>query len=158
MLAKYIRYLIKHYLFALLALLFTLMYWVSAAKLPQTSVSFPRALTMLLVPLFIWNAVASVRDFRRTLSLDEAEALKWRCDLNITTPKVVVTLATLAYIVLMPVIGFVVCTALYLAGLAYYLGVRKPLPLLLFTGVYTVAVYSIFVAWLRVRLPDGFFV
>ena len=155
MIVKYIRYLVKHYMFAVLALLFTITYWISAAGLPKNAVVFPQALTLVLIPLFLWNFVSSIRGFRETLTSEEAEYLKWRCSLNITPPKVVVTLVTLVYIAAMTRIGFVVSTSLYLASLSYFLGVRQPLRLLLFTVIYTALVYGIFVLWLRVRLPEG---
>ena len=155
MLTMYVRYVIKNYLFAVLALLFTIIYWASAYDLPRASLVFPRALLFILVPLFIWNFVDSLRGFRKTLAAGGEDGSKWECGLNITAAKVVVTLFTLAYIVIMPLIGFVVTTALFLAALAYYLGLRKPVPLLSFTAVYVAVVYGIFVAWLNIRLPAG---
>lgn len=155
MLSKYCRYVVKNYLFAVLAFVFTVVYWVSASSLPKNSIVFPRALTWVLVPLFLWNLVESVRGFRRTLASDQPEGEKWDCSLHLTSPKLVVTGITLLYIILMPIIGFAVTTAAYLAGLACYLGVRRLWPLCLFTVVYMAIVYGLFVMWLRIRLPDG---
>lgn len=75
--------------------------------------------------------------------------------MHITKPKLIVTLATIAYVALLPVGGFLLCTALYLGGLAWYLGIRKSLKLILFVGLYTAVVYAIFGLWLNVRLPAG---
>jgi len=154
MLAKYIRYVVKHYLFAVLALLFTIAYWVSAYNLPKASLVFPRALLYILMPLFVWNFVDSLRGFRKELEAEGKDAAKWECSLHLTTPKVVVALFTLAYIIIMPIIGFVVTTTLYLATLAYYLGLRK-VQLLVFTVIYIGVVYAVFVMWLNIRLPSG---
>jgi putative tricarboxylic transport membrane protein len=156
MAAKYIRYVVKNYLFAVLALIFAIMFWISASKLPSRAVVFPRALFFILIPLFIWNAVSSVRGFRKTLKdTDTAEGKKWDCSLGLNKPKIAVTLATLGYIVLMPVLGFIVSTLLYLVGLASYLGIRKPLALALFATIYISIVYAVFGLWLQVRLPTG---
>jgi hypothetical protein len=155
MLAKYIRYMVKNYMFAVLALLFTIVYWINAYDLPRASLVFPRALLYILVPLFIWNFVNSLRGFRKELESEKEDGTKWECGLNLTTPKVVVTLLTLAYIVIMPLLGFVVTTVLYLAALAYYLGLRKLVPLVTFTLVYIATLYAVFVVWLGVRLPNG---
>ena len=155
MLGKYFRYVIKNYLFAVLALLFVAVYWMSAGKLPNASIVFPRVLTYFLVPLFLWNFVESLIGFRKTAAGDNPEGTKWDCGLHLSRPKIMVILVTLAYIVLMPILGFVVTTVLYLLVLSYYLGVRNYISLLLFTGVYTFAIYAVFVMWLRVRLPDG---
>jgi putative tricarboxylic transport membrane protein len=159
MLLKYIRYVVRNYLFAVLALIFTVMFWVSASRLPSRAVVFPRALLYALIPLFIWNAVSSVRGFRKTLEdTDIAEEKKWNCTLGLNRPRVVVTLATLGYIVSMPVLGFITSTCLYLVGLSFYLGVRKPLTLALFAAIYIGIVYAIFGWWLQVRLPTGFLI
>jgi putative tricarboxylic transport membrane protein len=156
MFLKYIRYLVRNYFFGVLALIFTIMFWISASRLPGRAIVFPRALLFILIPLFIWNAVSSVRGFRKTLAdTDTAEERKWNCALGLNRPRIVVTLATLAYIVLMPILGFITSTVLYLMGLAFYLGIRKPMALTLFAAIYIGIVYAVFGLWLQVRLPTG---
>ncbi len=156
MLSKFIRYAVRKYCFAIIAFLFVCAYWISAARLPRASLPFPKTLTYILIPLFLWNLFECVRSFKKTVAdTNEPEAKKWDWTLNLTGPKVAVTLITLAYIVCLTKIGFVVSTVAYLAGLAYYLGIRKIPALLLFTGVYTAAIYAVFVYWLQVRMPAG---
>ena len=156
MLIKYIRFLIKNYLFALVAMVFAGMYWFSAKDLPAKALDFPKALFMILIPLFVWNGVNSVREFYRTLSdTEREEAVKWNCSLHITKHKVIVTLLTLGYILLIPVIGFFICTVAYLAVLAFYLGIRRPVSLVLFSLLFTAVLYAIFVLWLQIRMPAG---
>jgi hypothetical protein len=58
----------------------------------------------------------------------------------------------------MPVAGFITSTFLYLVGLAFYLGIHKPLSLALFAVIYISIVYAIFGLWLQVRLPTGFLI
>ena len=132
MVIKYIQYLIKNYLFALIALVFTIVYWVNLTALPDKSRTFPNVLLIILAPLFIWNFFNSVVEFRKTIKSEEPEKEKFNYTLNITKPKLVVVLVTLGYIIVMPKLGFVVCTALYLAVLTTYLGVRKPISIIAF--------------------------
>jgi hypothetical protein len=152
MLAKYMRYVVRNYMFAVLALIFTITYWISAADLPKRATDFPRALLIILIPLFIWNVFDSIKGFKKSLA-DAGET--WECSLNITTAKVMVVIFTAIYIAAMPVIGFVVSTVCYLGGMAFYLGLRKLVPLATFTVVYIAVLYGIFVLWLGVRLPNG---
>lgn len=156
MVIKYLKFVVKNYLFAVLSMILALAYWISASKLPDKSLTFSKPVLLCLIPLFIWNGIKSVLDFRKTV-VDEqtAEKEKWSCSMHITKPKVIVTMATVAYVALLPVGGFLLCTALYLAALAWYLGIRQPLKLILFVGLYTAVVYAIFGLWLNVRLPAG---
>lgn len=154
MVVKYLKFVLKNYLFAALSMIFAIMYAVSASKLPAKSLTFSKPVLYCLIPLFIWNIVKSVIDFRKTVADTETpEKEKWSCSMHITKPKLIVTLATIAYVALLPVGGFLLCTALYLGGLAWYLGIRKSLKLILFVGLYTAVVYAIFGLWLNVRLP-----
>lgn len=156
MLVKYIRFMIKNYLFALIALAFSVVYWLSAKDLPPKALDFPKAIFMVLIPLFLWNGVNSVREFRQTLSDTELEeARKWDCTLHITRQKVIVTLLTAAYTLLIPIVGFFICSIIYLAVLAFYLGIRRPVALVLFSVLFTAAIYGVFVLWLQIRMPSG---
>ena len=154
---NYLRFVVKRYLFAVLALVFVAVYWASARTLPAESVVFPRFVTFVTIPLFLWVFVLSVREYR-ALAADQSlpEAEKWRCALGLTRTKLVITGATVLYIALLPVVGYCVTTVLYVGGLSFYLGNRKPLRLLLYTGVFFAVLYAVFGVWLRIRLPGGF--
>ena len=154
---KYIRFIIKRYLFAVIALAFVIIYWLSASKLPEESIVFPRIITYIIIPLFIWVFIQSIVEFqklKKDTSIPEEE--KWDCTLNLTKPKLVIIGATILYIALIPIVGYVVTTALYVAGLSFYLGNRSPIKLILFTGILIAILYVIFAVWLRIRLPHGF--
>jgi|GEM_PF-6370886 len=155
---KYFRYLIKNYLFGLLALVFTITYVISINSLPKETITFPRVILIFLVPLFIWNFAESVMNFRKTLQSEEPEEKKLDCSLHLTKARLFVMLVTLIYIFLMPTLGFVVTTPLYLAVLALFLGVRKPVRLIVFVVVFTAVVYVIFAMWLKVQIPQGLFI
>ena len=154
---KFIRFIIKRYLFAVIALAFVIVYWLSAKNLPEESLVFPKIITYIIIPLFVWVFIQSVVEFqklKKDTTIPEEE--KWNCTLNLTQAKLVIIAATILYIALIPVVGYVVTTAIYVAGLSFYLGNRSPIKLILFTGVLIAILYLIFAVWLRIRLPHGF--
>ncbi|MDO5000858.1 MAG: tripartite tricarboxylate transporter TctB family protein [Eubacteriales bacterium] len=154
---KFVRFFIKRYLFALLALIFVIVYWISAHRLPEESIIFPRIITYVTIPLFIWVFATSVKEYKALLA-DESipEEEKWNCTLNLSSKKLVIIAATVLYVALVPVVGYCVTTILYVGGLSYYLGNRKPVSLIVYTLVFFGILYAIFGLWLRVRLPSGF--
>lgn len=156
---NYLRFVVKRYFFAVLALVFVVLYWVSASSLPSESLVFPKFVTIVTIPLFIWVFVLSLREYRalaKDASVPEKE--KWRCSLNLTKPKLVITVATILYVVLIPVVGYCVTTVLYVGGFSFYLGNRDPVRLILYTGIFFAILYAIFGIWLRIRLPGGFLI
>ena len=154
---KYIRFFIKRYLFALLALAFVIVYWISAHKLPEESIIFPRIITYVIIPLFVWVIVTSIKEYKALLADDSIpEEEKWDCTLNLNTKKLVIIAATVLYVALVPVVGYCVMTILYVGGLSFYLGNRNPIKLILFTLIFFGILYAIFGVWLRIRLPSGF--
>ena len=157
MVVKYLRFMVSNYLFAIIALVFTIMYWASARTLPAASGTWSNVLLMLLVPLFIWNFINSVIEFRKTVRSDKPESEKWNCTLGLSKSKIVVVIVALVYVLMLPILGFVIATLIFLAGLAFFLGIRKPIRIIAFSVVYTVVLYAIFVEWLSVALPKGIF-
>lgn len=159
MLAKYGRFVVKKYLFSVIALIFVCVYWASASKLPEKSIVFPRAVTFILIPLFIWNFSLSIKQFRKLLADGETpEEKKWNCTLRITKPKLTLMGMTIVYALCIPVIGYCVSTLVYIASMTYYLGERRPAKVALFTVILFAVLYAIFGVWLRVRLPAGFLI
>lgn len=64
--------------------------------------------------------------------------------------------ATSLYVYLMTVIGFIIATLLYIAGIMYFLGERKPLVIALVPIGTTAFIYLMFDVWLKISLPAGF--
>ena len=153
---NYLRYVMKKYLFVVLALVFVIVYWSSAGKLPPQSVVFPKFITAILIPLFIWVIIQSIVEYRALAKNTEVpENEKWKFSLNITRNKLVIVGATVVYVAIIPVIGYIVTTVLYVGGLSFFLGNRKPVKLILYTGILVAILYLIFGFWLRIRLPTG---
>lgn len=157
MVKKYIKFFIKNYLFALISLIFALLYWLSAKDLPDKSLTFPKPVLICMIPIICWNFIKSVKEFKVQYDESPDDAQKWNCSLHINAQKLIIAAMTLLYVILLPHLGFIVCTSVYLAGMAYYLGVRKPIKLVLFVVIFTIVVYAIFGMWLNVRLPHGIF-
>ena len=77
-----------------------------------------------------------------------AAAGRWRTVL-------VTALAALAYFLLMPVLGFVLSTTLFLLGMFLYLGERRALILILVPLLFSSVVYILFGKMLYVMLPSA---
>ena len=153
---NYLRFLIKRYLFVLLSLAFVIAYWISAGKLPEVAIRFPKFITYITIPLFIWVFIQTIIEYKKLAKDTEIpEKEKWDMRMKVTKTKVVITVATFLYILLIPIIGYVVTSIIYIGGLSFYLGNRKPLSLILYTGIFFGALYLIFIIWLRIRLPEG---
>ena len=154
---NYLRYLVRRYLFAILTLIFVLVYWRSAGKLPEKAIVFPRFITMLMIPIFVWVIVQSIIEYR-AIAKEPHVKQKWDKTVKITKPKLLITGATILYLLLIPVVGYVVMSVLYIGGLSFYLGNRKPFTLILYSAIIVSIIYGIFVLWLRIRPPSGFFI
>lgn len=154
---KYLRFVVKRYLFVPMAFVFVLLYWSSASKLQAKSIVFPKAITALMIPLFIWAIIDSIRDYRALAANKEIpEEKKWDCSLRITKTKLCILGATILYLILLPIIGYCVMTMIYIAGLSYYLGNRNIIMLIVYTGSFFGVLYLVFVWWLKIRVPAGF--
>jgi hypothetical protein len=155
MFVKYLRFIVKKYLFSVIALVFVSVYWYSAGKLPERATVFPRIVTIIMIPLFVWNFILSIQQFRALCRSEMPEEKKWTCSLRITKPKLVLTGMTVLYVILIPILGYCVTTLIYIPAMTRYLGVRKPVRLVLFAVILFSVLYSIFGLWLRIRLPSG---
>jgi hypothetical protein len=154
---KYIRFLIKDYLFTVFSIIFVIAYWVSAHKLRFASIQYPLVISIFTVIFIIWNLVMSVQEFLKLYKAEGNEKEKWDCTLGLTKKRLIVIGVTILYAGLIPVLGFCVSTFLYIAGLVVYLGERKPVPIVIYSAVMTGLMYLIFKAWLMVRIPEGIF-
>lgn len=71
------------------------------------------------------------------------------------TPVIVTCLASFLYAALLVPIGFVLASTLIVALLAFYLGGRRPVGLVLSSLVVPVALYLVFTRVLHISLPSG---
>lgn len=129
----------------------------SISDLPDLSAIFPNAVAWALIAI---GAVEIVRHYivgrRAHKELPEAADDDTVDDAKGQVKPVLIFLAaTLAYVALIPVIGFYVMTIVFLVGLMVALGIRTPW---LFLGVpvaLTAIIYLTFTLQLSVPLPEG---
>lgn len=154
MFVKYVRFFIRDYLFALLSAIFLICYWVSARKLPMAAIQYPLVISAITVVFVLWNIYCSVVNFKKVEHLYIGDK-QFDIGFKLTKAKLVVIFATIAYVIAIVYLGFVVSTFVYLLSTAYYLGARKPLPVFVFAAGLTAFFYVVFRIALAVRLPAG---
>jgi uncharacterized membrane protein (UPF0136 family) len=157
---KFVRFFIKNYLFSLICAIFLVAYWISASKLDPRALRYPMIISVVAVFMLLWNWVNCVLEFRKTYNPaddEKVEKKKYDITLGLNRKKITVILSTIGYAVMAPVLGFFVTTFLYLSGVTFYLGERKPVRVIIFAVIYTAILYMIFRVWLQLRTPTGIF-
>ena len=155
MFSKYIRFLIKEYLFTFFSIAFVTTYWVSSRKLTFISLRYPLVISIIVTIMIIWNLILSVKEFREIYKADGDGIKKWDCTLELTKEKLGAIGATILYVILIPIIGYCVSTVLYLACMTFFLGERNLVKVITFSIVMTGLMYLIFKVGLNIRLPTG---
>lgn len=124
------------------------LFWNSVKNMAIESSGYPKLLIVAiacLLPFVIWREIADW--LRRNVEVGSFKAVwvEWR--------KVVyAALALVAYVVLMDPLGAYASSALFVGGLAFMLGYRRPLVLLgLVLG--TLLIVYVFAEYLGVELP-----
>ena len=163
MFIKFIKYSIKEYLFAYFSLIFLVVYWFSAHTLPYNALRYPIIISVVVVVLIAANLVNCVVKFRRELIAEREEAaahesvkkVRWDCTLGLTKKRLGVAVLTLLYPMLLPYVGFIPLSLIYLFGVAYFLGIRNYRVMFLYSIAVTAVLYGIFELWLGISLPQG---
>lgn len=158
MITKYIRYLIRDQIFTLFSIVFVIAYWVQAARLPREATRYPMVVTCVAVIFIIWNLALSIVQFRRILREQGEEGVAADLSFGLTPKKWMVIGVTLLYILLLPVVGYLTTTILYIAGLSLLLGIRRPVVITVYTVLLAGMLYAVFGLWLHVSLPAGFLI
>jgi putative tricarboxylic transport membrane protein len=126
-------------------------FWISAS-LPAGGGLFPQfAMTCTILLAAYWAVAAFVR--RREPG--RSERIDFRPTYETLKPLIAVV-ATVAYVVLMFVVGFFVTTALYVVAISLILGVRNWRLVGATLIVVMPLIYLFFVTFLGARLPAGF--
>ena len=154
MLVKYARFFIREYLFTLLSAVFVVLYWNSAKGLPKAAIQYPVVISIIAVFFIGWNVYISIGEFRKIARLDTGDK-RFDITYGLSKGKVVVICSTILYVVCIHYVGYVVSTFVYLSTMAYFLGSRKPLRILIYAAGLTAFFYVVFRMGLAVRLPAG---
>lgn len=129
--------------------------WITSGHFPEDtfnlidSAYFPRMLSGGLL-MFSWLLLINTVVFRKP---DVMEPISLR---NPGTVKAaLICVFTLVYILLLKKIGFIIMTTAYIYGVSVFIGNRKWLSLLVYTLLFTAAIYFLFKSLLGINLPPG---
>lgn len=142
----------------------------STSSLPELSALFPRTVAGALIIAgaieCLRNYVAGVRLEKHRISIAAQGAAGAPVEPGVdedtdsgsggqNKPVLIFTVATVIYVVLIPVIGFYVMTIVFLGGLMLALGIRKIFLYLGLPIILTAIIYLTFTVQLKVPLPEG---
>lgn len=146
----------KHELiFVFLIFAFVLfMFLVSQGYHPMAK-QFPQLVAGLILILLVWELVVMI--FRRGgEKAPKKSQLFQRLPRKILIKRwLAIGLSLVVYVLLLPKLGFVVMTSLFMLSLLWFLDIKRPLLLVLYTGLTVGLLYVIFVKILLVPLPSG---
>ena len=81
----------------------------------------------------------------------ESYSAEWKTMLR----QLVFIVALVAYISLLPTVGFVLMTIVFTYGMLFYFGSADPIKNLIISVVFSAVTYWVFASLFRVRLPSG---
>ena len=154
------RNIIIKLIFPLICIIFMVYFYYSSRLLPWESTIFPRIIMVLLLIVLIWEISGTILQWRKAMKSAEKGAEEPPLWQKGYFRGLVVFLGTLAYVIIMQYLGFGVSTLLYLASMAFFLGIRNNIKIkyfFLFVVIVFIAIYCIFIFWLKVPLPRGVF-
>ena len=158
MFVKYLRYLVRDQIFTLFSIGFIVAYWTQASHLPSVSTRFPFVVTIVACIFIVWNLILSVVQFNKTLQEEGEKGVNVDLSFGLDSKKWIVVGVTALYIFLIPVVGYITMTTLYMVVICLFLGIRKPLIITIYTIVLVTLLYVVFGLWLNVTLPTGFLI
>lgn len=121
--------------------------------IPKGGALWPRIVLALLVLLAALVVVRGIRITRRGKDTHEGEGARLTVQL-VTSPLLVVML-TVAYLVLVTLVGFFPATVAFLAGYLWYAQVKDWKVYVAVIGGVNAFIYLLFVLQLNVQLPPG---
>lgn len=116
--------------------------------IPVDADAFPKALGWLLLVLSVGLFFSKDRD-------SEEQKARRRIPKKDVISLLVVFVLVFLYITLFEALGFILTTILFVFTCTWYLGYKKHLVNAIVSIVFPVALYSIFVYLLQIRLPAG---
>lgn len=122
------------------------LYFVTYSWDPST-VLFPRLLLLSL--MFLSVLLAFIKGITTNKKSDSSNLFE---KTNIVRLLIVI-LSILAYIKLIPLLGFYICTSIFLAVMLYYGKLKNIYILLIVVVIFIISFYGIFSCWLKVPIP-----
>jgi hypothetical protein len=125
---------------------------VQSFRVPAESAFFPRVLSILLLSL---SVLVLIRSLRQPPGEASAAGIRGNVFSLMKSPPILVFGSTVLYIVMVPVLGYLVSTAVFLFGSILFLYRRRPVLAAIYGICYAVAIYFLFHTVLGVTLPRG---
>lgn len=125
---------------------------VQSFRFPSDSAFFPRVLSILLLSL---SVLLLVRVFRQLPPEDRTDGIRGNAFNLMKSPPILVFGSTVLYVVVIPFLGFLVSTALFLFGSILFLNRRRPVLAAIYGICYAATIYFLFHTVLKVTLPSG---
>lgn len=152
---SFVRFALGRMGFPLLSLAFVAVYWFMTRDLPKKVTSFPYMFVVGSVVLCTWiigTETAAWLKARRTASARE------RKEPESVAERWAVFIATALYIALMPFVGFLATSTVFMLFLYWYLGEKRPIYLFGITAGTIFVYWLIFIYLLHVPAPRGFLI
>jgi hypothetical protein len=133
-------------------------YYANAQLLPGKATFLPRLLLYIVVPAALWNLIASIIDIRKEIpkSMGKQEEFGSAKPFTFwTDPKFIILIFTVAYLLIMPILGFFVTSSIYLIAGIRFFGIKRIKAMLFYIAVINLFVYLTFVRWVGINLPTG---
>jgi putative tricarboxylic transport membrane protein len=147
--------------FALILLLISGLAFLETLSYPTQSAYFPRIIIAILAffsaALFAKSFILSRKQQATGAPAQEGtvQALPSLQQAEVVRKVLMMIFCTMAYLVLIGVIGYYVSSIVYLPVMMWLLGVRKIRTIVLSSGGIILLVYLVFSTFLRVPLPEG---
>jgi len=147
---------VKFNAFPLFSLALLAAYVISAYQLPSRSTFFPQLIiTYVFIPVLLGNIIYDMIGFRnaygQSLSSQSPKRLLDGTDIK----KYIGIVLTTFYIVLIPLVGFYICTAIFLLCFTAVLERQKYLHHAIYILVMDGSIYILFERWLGIDIPRG---
>jgi len=119
---------------------------IEARMFPQFAVMVMAAAGLALVLVRLKGLPDKTILFRK-----ESYSVEWKIMLR----QLIFVVAMVAYISLLPVVGFIIMTIVFVYGMLFYFGSLAPIKNIVISVIFSSVAYWIFASLFRVRLPSG---
>ena len=147
-----------------LIFLFVLIYYFEVRDLSESNLLLIKPIFWIMVVLFPVVVLMEIKKWKNT-AIEQADEPEGETDFDENyelkskvTPKLLIYMASIAlYLFLLPYLGFILVSFLFLPSLMYALGTKNIKLLVLIPIIVIAVVYLLFDTWLGIPLPKGFF-
>ena len=142
----------KDLVFSICMVVLSIVLAVQSFRYPSDSAFFPRVLSILLLLL---SLLLLIRAFRQPPREVRTGGIREHAFILMKSQPMLVFGSTALYIVMIPVLGFLAITALFLFGSILFLNRRRPVLAAIYGICYAATIYFLFHTVLKVTLPSG---